>query len=197
MSTALLTPPPARVRPKSTRLLTAEDLAVFPDDLPSGPVRYELDDGHIQILHPHLFEHGRWHANVLAVIGIHAEGMGLGKGRGTVGIILRRNPDRLVAPDACFLTEDQFPLKKSADDYLETMPKLVVEVRGCHETIEELRLKAVEYLAAGVESVWVIDDTEFTITAYLARHTVIFAATDIVTAPFLPGFAVPVADFFA
>ena len=170
---------------------------MFPDDLPSGPVRYELYDGHIQILHPHVFEHGRWHANVLALLGIHGEGMGLGQGRGTVGIILRRNPDRLVAPDACFLTEDQFPLKKSTDDYLETMPKLVVEVRGYHETLGELRLKAAEYLAAGVEMVWVLDDTDFTITAYSARHTVIFAPTDTVTAPFLPGFNVPVADFFA
>jgi Uma2 family endonuclease len=29
------------------RLLTVEDFALFPDDLPSGPVRYELDNGRI------------------------------------------------------------------------------------------------------------------------------------------------------
>ncbi len=72
-----------------------------------------------------------------------------------------------------------------------------MEVRGRHESREELSSKAAEYLAAGVKLVWVLDDTEFTITACSAFHTVVFAAPDLLTAPSLPGFAVPVADFFA
>ena len=63
---------------------------------------------------------------------------------------------------------------------------------------QEVESKVAEYLAAGVELVWVLDGATAAIIAYSAGqapHT--FAATDALTAPFLPGFAVPVAEFFA
>ena len=41
------------LRKRTTRrLLTVADLAVFPDELPSGPVKYELDDGKLVMMAP-------------------------------------------------------------------------------------------------------------------------------------------------
>lgn len=41
------------------RLLTAEDVAALPDDLPTGPVKYELYDGELIVMAPP----GDMHAN--------------------------------------------------------------------------------------------------------------------------------------
>lgn len=43
---------PLLPRPASRRLLTAADLAVLPTELPSGSVRYELDDGELVVMPP-------------------------------------------------------------------------------------------------------------------------------------------------
>ncbi len=197
MTTALLTPPPARVRPTSTRLFTVADLAAMPDSLPSGPVRYELDDGVLIAMAPPGNVHGRKQGKAIVLLARHAEDIGLGEYRGEVMVVLRRNPDRVVAPDALFLTADQLPEKMSKEGYLETIPKLVVEVRSKNDTWPEIESKAAEYLAAGVEQVWALDPSTRSIRAYSSTGVQDLATTDTVTAPFLLGFAVPVAEFFA
>ena len=198
MTTALLTPPAVRVRPTSTRLFTVADLAAMPDSLPSGPVRYELDDGVLVAMTPPGNIHGRKQGKVIVILSKHAEEKGLGEYRGEVMVVLRRNPDRAVAPDALFMTTDQLPEKMSKEGYLETIPKLAIEVRSKNDSWPEIESKAAEYLAAGVELVWVLDDAKKTITAFSPNQPAqIFAAADLLTAPFLPGFAVLVADFFA
>ena len=200
MSTALLTSPPVRIRvaQSAPRLLTAADLIAMPTSLPSGDVRYELDDGALVIMAPAAFIHAEHQSKVHATLLIHAQMTGLGNAYVEVPIVLRRNPDRVVAADGAFLTVDQLPVKRSKEGYLETIPKLVVEVKSKNDTWPEIESKAAEYLAAGVELVWVLDDTKNAITAYpLGQSPEIFAATDLLTAPFLLGFSVPVADFFA
>ena len=198
MTTALLTPPPARVRPTSNRLFTVADLAAMPDALPSGPVRYELDDGVLIAMAPAADIHSAKQFVAGVILYLHAQAKGLGEGRTESAIILRRNPDRVAIADAAFLTTDQFPLKHSKEGYLETIPKLTVEVKSKNDSWPEVESKVAEYLAAGVELVWVLDQKASAIRAYAANQpTQVFAAADTLTAPFLPGFAVPVADFFA
>lgn len=141
--------------------------------------------------------HGRKQGKAIVILSNHAEDKGLGEYRGEVMVILRRNPDRAVAPDAMFLTTDQFPVKHSKEGYLETIPKLVVEVKSKNDSWPEIESKVNEYLSAGVELVWALDTPTKSIRAYSSTGIQVFAATDTVTAPFLPGFAVPVADFFA
>ena len=198
MTTALLTAPAIRVRPTSNRLFTVADLAALPDELPSGPVRYELDDGVLIAMAPAADIHSAKQFTLALILGAHGQAKGLGQGRMESAIILRRNPDRVAIADAAFLTTDQFPLKHSKEGYLETIPKLVIEVKSKNDTWPEVESKVSEYLAAGVELVWVLDQKATVIRAYSASQPNQFlATTDIVTAPFLPGFAVPVAEFFA
>ncbi len=131
------------------------------------------------------------------ILTIEGQRKGLGEARVESAIVLRRNPDRLVVADAAFLTTDQFPLKHSKEGYLETIPKLTVEVKSKNDSWPEVESKVSEYFAAGVELVWVLDQKATAIRAYVANQpTQVFAATDTVTTPILPGFAVPVADFF-
>ena len=146
---------PTRV-PAARRLLTAADLAVLPTSLPSGDVRYELDDGILVTLPLPTDTRARRQARIIRYL-TDAEDAGLGEARGRVGVILRRNPDRVVGPDAAFILTASLPVKRSKEGYLETIPEIVVEIRSKNDTNPEVDSKTAEYHRAGVVEVWVID----------------------------------------
>lgn len=188
-------PPLSFVR-DGVRLLTIADVAVLPDQLPSGPVRYELHDGRLVILPPSTHARSRAQSHIISYLFIHSEERNRGRAYARVGIALRRNPDHLLTPDAAFLTTAQLPPRTSPEGYLVTIPELVVEVRSKNDTQPEIDTKVADYLAAGVVLVWVADPDARTVTAYQANQPpVVSTAADTLTAlPVIPGFAVPVAD---
>src|SRR6516162_9365723 len=151
MATVLVEPQP----PLHPRLLTAADLAAMPSDLPSGPVKYELDDGRLVLMAPPAGEHGRMQHRIGRVLDKHDESLGLGEAFGEIGVILRRNPDRVIGPDAAFVVKRSLPVRMSPEGYFETIPELVVEIRSKNESSAATRDKAEEYLEAGVQIVWV------------------------------------------
>lgn len=194
MSATLLPPRPA---PVSRRLLTAADLAALPASLPSGDVRYELDDGVLVTMPPPGDIHAVRQSRVIRYL-FDAQDLGLGEVRGEVGIVLRRNPDRVVGTDAAFILSASLPVRRSPEGYLETIPELVVEVRSKNDSNPEVVGKNEEYFRAGVQVVWVIDPAARTVAAHHADGAVqIFRDTDTLTCGLLPGFAVPVANLFA
>ncbi len=198
MSTVTLPTQPGTAGPPAAFLLTAADLAVFPSRLPSGDVRYELNDGRLVVMPPPGDVHGRQQARWITLLMVHGEAKGHGEVRGEVGVILRRNPDRVVGPDAVFVAPKSLPVRHSPEGYLETIPELVLEVRSKNDTGPEVEAKVREYLAAGVELVWVADPDARTVMAHRpGRPPAVFAAADTLTAdPVIPNFAVPVADLF-
>ena len=186
---------PPRV-PASRRLLTAADLAALPTSLPSGDVRYELDDGILVTMPPPSDTHARRQARVIRYL-TDAEDAGLGEVRGDVGVILRRNPDRVVGPDAAFILAKSLPVTWSSDGYLETIPEIVVEVRSKNDTNPEIAAKNDEYFRAGVVEVWVIDPNPRTVAVCRVNQSVtVFDDTDTLTSVLLPGWRVPVANLF-
>jgi Uma2 family endonuclease len=195
MNVAILAPPTA---PPGERLLTIADVAVFPSDLPTGDVKYELDDGRLVIMAPPGDMHASGQARIVTELVIQAERAGHGIARGDVGVILRRNPDRLVGPDAVFIANRSLPLRLSPEGYLETIPDLVVEVRSKNDTQPRIDRKVNEYLNAGVIAVWVLDPDARTVTIYRqGEQAQRLSAGDILTAPdVIPGFQVAVAALF-
>jgi Uma2 family endonuclease len=166
----LAVPPPEVLRrlppPNGLRLLTVADLAVLPSDLPTGPVRYELDNGRLVTMAPPGDVHAAAESNIVAALKVQGEWRGLGKARAEVGIVLWRNPDRLVGPDAAFVTNASLPLRYSAEGYLETIPELIVEVRSKNDTLPEIEGKVADYFLAGVRVVWVPDPRGRLVTEY-------------------------------
>ena len=125
----------------SERLYTAADLA----ELPSGPVLYELDNGRLVSIMPPGDEHGAIEYNIVAALKYEGERKGFGKARsGDVGIVLWRNPDRVVGADSVFIANASLPVRRSREGYLETIPELVVEVSArmtrSHTSSERLRI---------------------------------------------------------
>ncbi|HYH64494.1 MAG TPA: Uma2 family endonuclease [Urbifossiella sp.] len=196
MSTATLQPP-ATNRRTGPRLLTCADLAVLPTTLPSGDVRYELDNGRLVIMPPPGDIHGRTQYKVGRYLDTHAEELGLGEGWVEVGIVLRRDPDRVVGADAAFVLKASQPVRVTTEGWLETIPEIVVEIRSKNDTTPEVLAKRDEYFDAGVRVVWVLDPDDRTVVVHAPPAApVVFATADTLTSPLLPGFAVPVALLF-
>ena len=133
-----------------TRLLTVEDLAALPTDLPSGPVDYELDNGRIVIMAPPGDLHGASQSNIATELKIQGERRGHGKARTEVGVILRRNPDHVLCPDALFVANHNLPLRCSKEGYLETIPDLVVEIEVSRSVLNRLGILAALGTATGL-----------------------------------------------
>lgn len=187
--------------PRSTgpRLLTIADLAALPEELPSGPVKYELDNGRLVTMAPPGGEHARMQIEIGAILWNHVKARKLGQVFAEVGVILRRNPDRVVGPDAAFVAKRSLPVRMSPEGYLETIPELIVEVRSKNDSLSELRAKADEYLDSGVHIVWVIDSSSRTVTVYRPRAAAkkLHLGEVFTSEKLLPGFRCPLSELFA
>jgi Uma2 family endonuclease len=194
MNVVTLPPPP----PPAERLLTIADVAILPSQLPTGDVKYELDDGRLVIMAPPGDIHGAAQLKIASELLLQGERQGHGKARTEVAVILRRNPDRLVGPDAAFIANRSLPLRHSAEGYLETIPELVVEVRSKNDTQPRIDRKVGEYLNAGVVVVWVLDPDTRTVTiCRQGEQPQRLSATDTLKVPdLIPGFQVAIAALF-
>jgi Uma2 family endonuclease len=185
--------PPATSVP---HLLTAADLAILPDELPSGPVKYELDDGRLVVMPLPGGIHGAVNANIVFQLKLLGDQAGHGKTLTETGVILRTNPDRVVGPDSCFVVTASLPLDYSPEGFLRTIPDLVVEIRSKNDSVAELERKAGEYLAAGAKLVWVIDPIRSAANVYQAGHPprALGPAEVLAADRIIPGFRLSVAD---
>ena len=194
------TPSRERSTVRLRRRWTVADLAALPDALPSGPVRYELDNGELITMSPPGELHGAYELNLGAHLKIQGEWRGLGKARsGDVGIVLWRDPDRVVGADAVFVANTSLPIRRSPEGYLETIPDLVVEVMSPNDTRPEVQRKVDDYLHAGVRVVWVLDPARRTLAIHRPGQAVeTLGEADTLTVPeVIPGFSLRVADALA
>lgn len=181
------------------RLLTAADLETFPTELPSGPIDYELDNGRLVfIMAPPGDDHGSLQVRIGGQLLIQGELKKFGEARTEVGLLLWRNPDRVVAPDVAFIANRSLPVRRSPEGYLETIPELVVEIRSKNDSAAYLRRKVEHYLKAGVETVWVVDPAAKTVTVHQGvEPPVTHGVADVLELPgIIPDFTLPVADVF-
>jgi Uma2 family endonuclease len=109
--------------PTEQRLLTAEDLWNMPDD----DTRRELWDGVLEEMSPA----GGRHGETMTVAGslLYAHGHGRKVGRvlvGDVGFVLRRGPDRVIAPDICFISAELLPAEGTPEAFVDIVPDFVI-----------------------------------------------------------------------
>jgi Uma2 family endonuclease len=182
------------------RLFTTADLELLPNDLPSGPIDFELDNGRLVfIMVPPGNDHGAAQSNIVTQLKIQGERNGHGKARTEVGVILWRNPDRVVTPDVLFVAKKSLPIRTSREGYLETIPELVIEIRSKNDSLKYVERKVRDYLKAGVEVLWVADPSARTVSVHsAAREPVVFGENDMLPlAELIPSFSMVVSDVFA
>jgi Uma2 family endonuclease len=179
------------------RLLTAADLAVLPEQLPSGPVRYELHQGRLIIMNPPGVDHGELQLTIGCELRIRSKGEGLSTTETTV--IAATDPDDVLVPDVQYVRASRLPIKRSPEGYLETIPDLVVEVRSKNDSRPELEKKAAAYLKAGVAVVWVVDPFKKCVVVYrpnVDAQTLAKGQALTLEDAIIPGFSLPIDVIF-
>jgi Uma2 family endonuclease len=181
-----------------TFLFTAADVAVLPSSLPSGDVKYELDNGRLVVMPPPAHTHGAYQSNLAAELKAQGEKRGHGKCRVESGVLLWEDPDRLVGPDAMFITNEQLPIKESSEGYLLTIPALVVEVLSKNDSASYIAEKVRDYLKAGVKVIWIADSVKRVVAEHRTDGTTkTFKETEtLLIEDVVPGFRMPVRVVF-
>jgi Uma2 family endonuclease len=138
-------------------------------------------------------------ACLIQVIGGHVRSRNLGLVAGPNGPF-RLMPGLVRIPDVSFTSWDRFPGRRlPAQPIPDLAPNLAVEVLSASNTPGEMARKRRDYFAAGVELVWEADPDDRTVTVYTApdQFTVLGVAGTLDGGLVLPGFTLPVAEWFA
>jgi Uma2 family endonuclease len=182
------------------RLFTVADVAQMPNELPSGPVLYELHQGRLVIMAPPGDIHGAVESKLAFELILQGDRRGFGKTRsGESGLVLSRGHlESLYGVDALFIATSRLPIRRSLEGYLITVPSIVAEVKSKNDSPKSLADKIAAYLEADVNLVWLVDPYKKTIAIHQKRRKpVLLTESDTLTAePVIPGFAVAVASLF-
>jgi len=191
---------------KTTGLTTA-DLLAMPDD---GMERW-LIKGELREKYPD-FEKGtpmtvrnRFHCATTAFIStqLNIWSSTQPKPRGLVcdgeaGVVLGGASESTVGVDVVYISPEVRAAQSNDSTVIEGVPVLAVEVLSPTDTTKLVHEKISEFLNAGVALVWIVDPYQQTVTVYQRTAKPRMYNTDeVITAePHLPGFRVPVINFF-
>jgi Uma2 family endonuclease len=179
----------------TTKLLTIEDLA----ELEDTPGRYDLIRGELISMSPAGGQNGEIALRLGRLIGQYVDDHESGKAYGAeTGFILARNPDVLLAPDVAFVSSDRLPPVDQQIGFMEVVPNLVVEVVSPSDRQRDVSAKIMEYLAARVSMVWVIEPSRKIVTIHTPdlRAQTFTVAGELDGGDVLPGFNLKVSEIF-
>lgn len=181
----------------TTRLLTAEDIEVLPED----ERRFELIDGEPRFMPFAGFEPSVVGARVVYHLLAFVLPRRLGAVTGADGsFVISQDPDVVLVPDAAFVRGDRLPALTERGRFYRGVPDLAVEVRSPSDQWRDIEAKVGRYLAAGTRLVWVIEPTRKTATVWTAdapREPTEIAPEGVLDGgDVLTGFGLRLADLF-
>jgi Uma2 family endonuclease len=144
------------------------------------------------------FEESRLAGELMYLVKAYLRQNDLGIAVGEAGM-MRMAPGLVRIPDLSFIRWDKLPGRESPTDPIPDLaPDLAVEVLSEGNTNAEMTRKVHEYFEAGVSLVWLIDPRKRTARVYSTpeRSVLIHADQSLDGADVLPGFILPLADFF-
>lgn len=139
---------------RHTRGVTADELLTMPEN----GRRYELVEGELHMMSPAGGRHGRIALKLARRLGDHVEQHGLGETfAAETGFLLQRDPDTVRAPDVAFVSRERLGNRANDPGYLPLAPDLVAEVVSPSDRSGDVETKVLDWLAAGVQAVLVVD----------------------------------------
>jgi Uma2 family endonuclease len=174
-------------------LLTADELEQMPDD---DSVRTELDEGELITMPPTGLEHGYYELRIASILDRHVMQHRLGRIYvGETGFRLSAGTVR--APDVAFIRQERLEALHGKG-FAKGAPDLAVEIFSPSDSVPQLMRKVKQYFAAGCHTVWIVyPDTREIHVLEASGSDRILRDTDLMEAPeLLPGFSVPLAEFF-
>lgn len=165
-----------------------------PDESPG-----EIDRGRWVPVSRNTWRHGRILINVGALLRMYArEHPGWTFSGGDPGTKLHADPDTLRGPDVALARAEREPKGRGADGWLDGAPDVAVEIMGDRQSASDLADKALEYLAAGAQMVWVLDPDPERVMVFTPPNQIrVLRRNDVLDGgSVLPGFACRVAELF-
>ena len=185
---------PAKPPYPTDRLVTALEFSQHPE---WG--RCELKRGKVVPLPPPRPKHGRAVAVLAQRLGNFADEAKLGVVTAESGLLTGQAPDTVRGPDVAFMTLERWRKCQEGEGYPRIPPQLCIEVVSPSDTWSELNEKVGEYLAAGVDVVWVVDPQLGQVHVYAkGQPSRMLKGQDVLDGgTVLPGFTLPLSDLFA
>ena len=174
-------------------LLTADELEQMPDD---DSVRTELDEGELITMPRTGLDHGYFETAIASILRDYVKRNRLGRVySGDTGFRLSSGTVR--APDVAFVRQERLEALKSKG-FAKGAPDLAVEIFSPSDSVPQLMRKVKQYFAAGCHTVWIVyPDAREIHSLEASGSDRILGDADLMEAPeLLPGFSVPVAEFF-
>ena len=107
--------------------------------------------------------------------------------------------DSVLAPDVAFIRQERLPEGGFPKGFSRVVPDLVVEVMSPDDTYSQVREKVREWLAGGVQVVWVVDPERRVVEVWQSQEepAQVLSEDDTLRGePVLPGFELPVRVIF-
>lgn len=171
--------------------LTYEDYASIPYD----GKRHEIIDGEHYVNPAPNFRHQLISSNLHLAIGTFVKQHRLGQFLFAPCDVLL-DEHTIVQPDLIFISNARAAI--ITEPNLKGTPDLLIEILSSNREMDE-RLKFRKYEQAGVLEYWIVDPFDESVRVFRRENErfILTAATDPITSPLLPGFALPVRDVFA
>lgn len=179
----------------TTRLMTADELLEL-----TGPERYELLRGELLEMSPTGWEHTNIGYRIGRIVGNFVYDHNLGDlATADGGFRLESDPDTVFSPDFAFVRADRLPPPSERIGFLSLAPDLVVEVLSPSDRPGQVATKISTYQVFGVQTIWLVDPREQSVTVYALGQVPYRVAADetLDGGDVLPGFAVQVGEFFS
>lgn len=176
--------------PETKAPLSAEQFLAVAGDLPNA----ELWGGAILVREPAGFYASRVNLLLARRVAEFVEARALGHvGESSAGFVVRRDPDRVLAPDVSFVHAGR-PVPR--EGFLEGAPDFVVEVRSPRDSWEATLARGGIWLGHEVGLVWLVDSTRpRAVELRLDEAPVVHGPDGVLRGdPILPGLAVPLSS---
>lgn len=108
-------------------------------------------------------------------------------------------PNKVRRPDVSFVRKERLAGEWRTAGFLRIVPDLVAEVVSPHDLAYEVDAKVIEYLAAGVRLVWVVNPEARTVRVHRADGSAAWLGIhdSLDGEDVLPGFRLPLSELFA
>ena len=182
----------------TTMRWTTADLDLMPDD----GKRYEIIDGELHVSKQPNWGHQLVVVRIAGILDEWSLRTGAGQANAAPGVILSN--ENAVAPDVVWVSAARLPLVLAADGHLHGPPDLAVEVLspGVKNVGRDREAKLKTYSIFGVREYWIVDWPRQAMQVYRRHQAALtlvqtLQGDDEITSPLLPGFTVPLSQFFA
>ena len=185
--------PPGRRQMATTKLITADELLLMPDD----GYRYELVRGELtEKMPPPGDGHGDVSGRFVIALGRYSEDNDYGVIRDNAGFQLESDPDTVRAPDVAWISPGR--IEGFSPGYRFIVPDLAVEIKSPTDTPRMVEERAQMWLDFGSSEVWYGDPEQTTLTRYRSgQPPEILGEDDVLDGgDLLPGFSIEVWRLF-